>query len=76
MILRQSNRALSETIARANLRCAELWADLDAVQLEISELTTLPSDRTPTGEWFSMDEFRTLANREREILAQLDRLDD
>lgn len=67
MILRCSDRALAETLARDNLRVSALWAELDDVQEQISE-TLAASGNTY--------EYRKLSDRERDLLAQLDRIDD
>lgn len=71
MILRCSDRALTEYIARTNIRVTALWEELDAVQLEISDLFIA----RPLGTVADSEAYRTLTTREREIIAELDRID-
>lgn len=73
MILRCSDRALAETLARDNLRVSALWADLDAVQEKIQSLVRKSGSlRYYESAGYVKDLYQT----EREILAQLDRIDD
>jgi hypothetical protein len=67
VILRCSDRAQSDLLARLNLRAADLWRELDSVQEQISEAVAYPFDH---------DAYASLIMREREILAELDRIDD
>lgn len=67
MILRASDRAISELLARNNLRAEHLWRELDAVQEAIERATAYP---------FQHAEYARLIKQERELLAQLDRVDD
>lgn len=76
MILRASDRALADHLARINLRCEQLWADLDTVQAQISECVAIPDHRPVTGPWIDRGRYAELTTREREILAELDRIDD
>jgi hypothetical protein len=66
MILRCSDRATSDLLARINLRTGDLWRELDAVQEQIETAK----------EALDLERFDTLVTREREILAELDRIED
>jgi hypothetical protein len=65
MILRCSDRATSDLLARCNLRAADLWRELDSVQEQIETAK----------EALDLERFDTLVTREREILAELDGID-
>jgi hypothetical protein len=63
--LRCSNRAALDLSARIDLRCADLWQQLDATQEALSEAMTHDGfSRT--------DNYRRLAERERQILRELE----
>lgn len=71
MILRASDRALADMWERNNLRAEHLWTELDRCQNEILAILT------HNGEPGTYDRFALAqAHRtEREILAQLERVD-
>jgi hypothetical protein len=68
MILRCSDRATSDLLARINMRAADLWRELDAVQAEIED-AGLPHN-------WNREPWCSLRRRESQILAELDRIDD
>jgi hypothetical protein len=70
MILRCSDRAQSDLLARINLRCADLWQQLDTVQAEISDLLAIAPDAQPQP--LNRAAYSRLAERERQILRELE----
>lgn len=70
MILRASDRAITDHLARIDIRVSALWRELDAVQLELSDMLASCAPGS-----LNRYAYQTLTNREHEILAELDRID-
>jgi hypothetical protein len=68
--LRCSNRAALDLAARIDLRCADLWQQLDTVQAEISDLLAIAPDAQPQP--LNRAAYSRLADRERQILRELE----
>ena len=62
--LRCSNRATLDLAARIDLRCADLWQQLDDVQEQIECTIVAPGFNGPA--------YRNLLERERRILRELE----